>query len=116
MLDTGCWMLDARYWMLDTGCSILDAGCSMLDTGFLMPDAGCWMRILDVKPDLRLLAAGHLSLVTCHLSLMTDHWPLVTLSGFSAFWPPSFPASRPPGLLASIIFNFSFLDIQQYAS
>jgi hypothetical protein len=33
MLDTGCSILDARYWMLDTGCLILDARYWMLDTG-----------------------------------------------------------------------------------
>ncbi|MFH1628806.1 MAG: hypothetical protein ABIE47_08810 [Pseudomonadota bacterium] len=32
MLDTGCWMLDSRYWILDAGCLMLDSRYWMLDT------------------------------------------------------------------------------------
>jgi hypothetical protein len=95
-------MLDARYWMLDA-----DA------------DAGCWMRILDAKPDLRLLAAGH-------LSLMTDHWPLVTghsirffsflTSWLLAFWLVSLLASRPPGFLAFWLRTFLILVFLTFIS
>jgi len=54
ILDGRCSMLDARYWMLDTGCSILDARCSILDTGWSMLDARCSMldtgcSILDTR-------------------------------------------------------------------
>ena len=47
ILDGRCSMLDARYWMLDTGCSMLDTGCSMLDTRCSMLDTGC--SILDTR-------------------------------------------------------------------
>jgi hypothetical protein len=114
------------------GCWILDAGCSMLDTGFLMPDAGCWMRILDVKPDLRLLVAGHLLLVTCYWSLVTCHWSLVTchLSLVTGYWLlitghwslyPVFqlsglPVSRLPGLLAFWLLSFLILVFLTFSS
>ncbi len=73
MLDTGCSMLDARYWILDTGCWMLDAGCSMLDAGCSILDTGC--SILDTR--YWMLDTRYSILDTRCLRLDAGYWLLV---------------------------------------